>query len=686
MSAVASAFGLSDGSLDQSAQLVEHLRDKQLLLLLDNAEHLTESCGELVALILTTSPGVRILLTSRHILGVRGEQILPVPPLEVPELGEPAEVRRQPVVQLFADRAAAVVPNFVVDAGNAELVVRICRTLDGIPLAIEAVVVWLRILTPQELLRRLDRTFQLLNRGNRSAPTRQQTLYATIDWSYTLCSADERLLWERLSIFTGEFDLAAVAALYEGEPVETHELIDLLARLVDKSVITSRIGRPAARFTLLGTLRQFGQLKLGATGDERRIRRRHAAHYRALATRAAHDWLSGGQQERVYQRLTAEHDNLCAAMLFGLEGEDPAAGLELAVSMTYFWLGCGALGEARRWLDLALASNPEPSRDRAHGLWANGHAAVIMGQFEAGIRLARAAEGWAREHGDEPTLAHALLVLGTATLQQGAFEQAQGYCDEALSRFEAVGELTFLGLTLATRSMVATFRGEFQHALAFTEQARDVCARHGERWAGSYAHYSAALLAWIQGGHEVALREVDAGLRIARTLNDLLAAGMLLDLRAWVEESAGRPEPAAELLGVSHAVWPLIGRSSEFGGPPWGSRHEACELQLRKELGDQAFELAFERGVRIAAGLPDAVAHVLGETAAAEVTTAEVVQLSKREREVAELVAGGLSNRDIAKNLGITPRTAETHVNNVLGKLGFSSRARLAAWVTQQRQ
>ncbi|MBP2478564.1 non-specific serine/threonine protein kinase [Crossiella equi] len=686
LAAVNAALGLSDGSEEPLRQVVVYLRTANLLLVLDNVEHLAEAVGDLVGTVLSTSPGVRVLVTSRHTLGVFGEQLLPVAPLAVGHDEDWTAARGQPAVRLFADRALAVMPGFVLDRPTTEDVVRVCQTLDGIPLAIEAATVWLRTLPLNEILRRLDRTFQLLSRGNRGAPTRQQTLYATIDWSYALCSTEERLLWERLSVFPGDFDLAAVAALYEGEEIAQHELIDLLAHLVDKSVLTSEIGQSAARFRLLRTLRQFGQLKLNAAGESRRIRRRHAEHYLGLARTAAHDWLSGRRQVPVSTLLTREHDNLHTALTFSLDGENPAAGLELAASMTYYWLGCGVLGEATRWLHLALTANPAPSRHRAQALWAKAHVAVIMGRPEQARPLAQEAEDWARVNEDDEVLAHVLLIRGTDALQASEFERSGSLCDEAVARFELAGNATFLALSMALRSIVSTFRGEFQHAAAFTEQARRICAEHGEHWASSYVHYSAALTAWIQGDHTRARTELDAGLGVVRSLNDLLAAGMLLDLRAWLADSTGNPGLAAELLGISQTVWPAAGSVKAYQFTPWAVRHAACEQQLRAKLGDTAYENAFLRGTQAASRLADAVAHVLGEGAPRHEAQAEPAPLSRREQQVAELVAAGLSNRNIAERLNIAPRTAETHVNNVLNKLGFNSRARLAAWITEQRR
>ncbi|MET9618586.1 ATP-binding protein, partial [Kitasatospora indigofera] len=302
---VMDAVGLRTMGPEVTAGLVNYLRDKRLLLVLDNCEHLVEACADLAAELLPACPGVRVLATSREVLDIAGERTFLVAPLAVPEEDEGPD--RTPAagawtgavadaMALFADRAAAAVPGFEVTADNAWAVAALCRHLDGLPLAIELAAVRMRALSVEELLQRQDERYELLTRRQRGTPvSRHRSLRATVDWSFELCSPDERLLWARLSVFAGGCDLDAAESVCAREGLTRDAVLDVMAGLVEKSIITREEHHGRARYRMLETIRQYGREQLRSTGEEPELRRRHRDHYLRLAERVQERWFGPGQ-------------------------------------------------------------------------------------------------------------------------------------------------------------------------------------------------------------------------------------------------------------------------------------------------------------------------------------------------------------------------------------------------------
>lgn len=296
-STVAGALGVTDPRDEPIARLCEYLGGKELLLVLDNCEHVVDACAVLVAKLLAAGPGVRVLAASRHVLGVEGEHLLPVPPLSLPEqdgAGPDSEA-----VTLFCDRVAAVVPGFTVTPGNQQTVNAICRRLEGMPLAIELAASRTRTLGLDRLREELGQTFAFLTTGNRAAPSRQQTLENAITWSYDLCSPEEQLLWARLSVFLGSFGLDAVADVCSGEGIAPENVSGLLTGLLDKSIINRESGSfgRTVRFRMLGVIRRFGRSQLASSGAEAAVRGRHLDYYRRLVAHGDDRYFSPAEVE-----------------------------------------------------------------------------------------------------------------------------------------------------------------------------------------------------------------------------------------------------------------------------------------------------------------------------------------------------------------------------------------------------
>src|SRR5215472_3350934 len=382
--AVAAALGLQDrAGYAPAASLAEYLAGRQLLLVLDNCEHLVDAVAELAGLLLRAAAGLRVLATSREALTIDGETVLAVPPLPVPPPGRrltAAELTRFPAVGLFAERAAQVVPGFAVTEANAAAVAGICRRVDGLPLAIELAAARLPVLSAQQIDERLGDRLGLLTRGGRARPARQQTLRASIEWSWELCSRAERLVWARCSVFAGGFELDAAEGVCADDRLAAGRVLDLLAGLAGKSILIAGYREGVARYRLPEPLREFGQERLCESGEETALRRRHRDWHEQLARRVDVDWLSPQMTEWA-PRLFREHANVQAAQDFcQAEPGEAEAGLRIALHVWpyYYWLA-GHLSEGRYRLGQALARAREPTIWRARGLILAGYLTAIGG-------------------------------------------------------------------------------------------------------------------------------------------------------------------------------------------------------------------------------------------------------------------------------------------------------------------
>ena len=340
--------------------LADHLASRETLLILDNCEHLVEACERLAGALLYASPNLRILATSREPLGVAGETVLLVPPLSLPDPGHPPapkELERYEAVRLFVESAGSATPTFELNERNASTVALLCRNLDGIPLAIELAAARTKVLSVAQISSRLADNFWLLKSASRTADPRQQTLAATLEWSHELLGETERVVFRRLAVFAGGFTLGVAERICAAGGIEENDVLDLLTRLVDKSLVSvAERGGAEARYRLLETVRQYAWEKLGESGESEGARWRHARYYLALAEEAEPE-LSGAQEGIWLERLEAEHGNLRAALGWSLEGGDAGVGLRLAGALGGFWYKRGHLSEGRWWLNRELAAS-----------------------------------------------------------------------------------------------------------------------------------------------------------------------------------------------------------------------------------------------------------------------------------------------------------------------------------------
>ena len=683
---VSTSLGVFDTSDDALSAIADFVKDKQLLIVLDNCEHLIEACAVVAGKLLAAAPELRILATSRQVLGIEGEQILPVAPLPIPDVatsGGRATAAGHDAVSLFAERAAAVLPDFRVDERNFEYVLQICRQLDGMPLAIELAAVRLRNLSLEDILDRVDDRFRLLVAGSRTAPSRQQTLGAAIGWSYGLCSSDEQKAWARLAVFVGSFDLAAAEQVAAGNGIDRAEVLGLLSGLIDKSIVVREVDRSGvvARYRMLETIRRYGLERLRSSGQEQACRDRQLDHYRAVARRYASERFSPRQLEWIEQ-LTAEHANLRAALEFGLEtpGRTQAA-LEVVALLWNFWFAGGFLVEGHRWLVRALNANPEPSELRAQGLWSCAFLSLHRGDVEFAAGMVDECTALAAEFGDERLAARLVFCQGQLALVRGELDEAAALLEDAVARGGDEHNVADSYILLAAvRFFLDDVTGCAQAAAA----AHELCSTRGARWTGTYAEWALALSMWLRGEPAEGAALIQRALRERHALRDWTALMYLLEMLSWCTAGIGRYERCAELLGAVRTVRRLSG-SREAGAPTYHQIDERIAGQARAALGADGFDAAFARGLALSV---DEILEMGAEEKAQPRSSRPQdagAALTPRESEIAELVAEGLTNRQIAARLTISQRTAEGHVEKVLTKLGFTSRAQIAAWVAAQR-
>ncbi|MEU7746012.1 LuxR C-terminal-related transcriptional regulator [Nonomuraea sp. NPDC049158] len=682
---VAEALEIRDHTTCPPLQvLVGHLRDKQTLVILDNCEHLVHECAVVADTLLRAAPELRILATSRQTLGISGEQMLPVPTLPLPDSDRPgisAEVLMQcDGVRLFTERARAVLPTFAVTEDNRDLVLRICRRLDGLPLAIELAAVRLRALSLQQLHDRLDDRFRLLTAGSRATLPRHQTLRAMIDWSFGLCSEREQQVWERASVFAGTLDLEAAEAVCSGDGISREEIIDLVMGLVDKSVFLREEHGRVVRYRLLDTIRQYGRERLTASGQESALQRRHRAYYRALAARA-HAQLFGPSQVAWFDRLQLEHANLRTALdsFYG----DPAevrAGLGMAADLLYHWITSYYLGEGRRWLDRGLAMDTEPSEVRARALWANSWLAIIQADITAASTMLEESRILGELLGDELVRGYVALYSGMIAMYRGDTEMAIELYEEAAARHRSTENPVGLALALIRLSLAHSYLGDSSQAISLGDDCLAVCDTFGEGWHKAYTMMALGVEVWRQGDLRRATELEKESLVFNRSLDDPLGVGVNLEVLAWIAETEQHYGRAARLLGILETVWSSIGAPlSGYGHLV--RYHDECESRTRAALGDAAFDTEVKRGARLS--YDEALGYALQEEPPQDekAEKGEPARLTRRETEIAGLVAQGMTNKQIAAALVIAPRTAEGHIEHILNKLGFNSRAQIAVWV-----
>ena len=684
------------GTRNQSARppldaLIEHLQDKRLLLVLDNCEHLVDAVGELVGTLLRAAPDLRIIATSRTDLNAHGEHVFAVPPLAVPdpailESSRPA-LSSFEAIRLITDRALAA--GVVVTDDNLPDLARICQRLDGIPLAIELAAARLKTLSVAEVLRRLDDRFRLLTGGDpRIVPAHHQTLRATVDWSHELCTEAEQVLWARLSVFSGSFDLAAAEAVATCGSITTDDVLDLLGSLVRQSILAVDTTGTHTRYSLGETLRQYGQRRLDELGQTAELRQRHHEYYLNQAVEASTTWFGPGETV-LLARLGENLPDIRAAMDYCLTQPDAAtAGLLLATSLARarFWFFSGTLGEGRMWLRrFVRLTKQDPDDLHVAALASGAWLALCQGDHDAAhaIRARYLALAPRFEHG--LAAAAVRFAEGARRLLVDAHPDAVGLLHQARDQFLALGAAgdAFMADLFAT--MAAGFLTDRDTAISSSTELLAKAEASGAAWSISWAWWAVGLVELRFGSLQRALRRLRGALGQQQGLGDQWGPVWCVEALAWAAAASGDFEYAALLLGAADQMRKLTG--AEIPGLlPFAAQRAEAERLVRANLSAQAYAAAYAR----VSALTWAEAIDLGlqrrpsTRRPANPTPAPASELSRREQEIAALVAEGLSNPDIAAKLIISVRTAETHVRNILTKLGLDNRQQIASWVTER--
>jgi len=679
---IAGALGLqSRTSRWGPAVLGDQLANRSLLLVLDNCEHMSDACAVVVEALLTRCPDVRVLATSRQPLDIPGEYLFAVHPLQAPSYADrgvpPAVLGGFDAVTLFLERASALEPRFELTHENAPAIAELCYRLDGLPLAVELAAARVRHLSPQQMLSRLEPGYELLRSRSSVTPPRQRSLRSLIEWSHDLCDADERRLWARLSVFSGSFSAEAAETVCAGSELPRAAVLPTLAALVDKSIVVSEPGEPEVRFRILEVIRAFGHERLITAGEENALRRAHRDHYWRVVTEDYPQWFGPGQLRRLHW-CRLERDNLRAAIDFSLRDDDghPAAAV-LATALAGEAIISGRHAEGRHWIDKVLAGSGVPARERATLLWVDGTCALQQGDVDGAEPLLEEAVELATELGERHETAMAVAFLGTCRLMQGRLNDAL----QAFRRATSIGgeaDDPMLG-SIVTAGMAAALgqRGEVDQAIALCRQCIAISETCSDEWHKAQALCQLADLLRQRGDHDLAVEAAGRALALNRLFSHAVGTAQCFDTLAGIDCLRGDFARAGRLLGAAD-------------GLRQGTDVRLVDrlVELRAEVvaqGARAIGVDFEeaRAVGLRSSVEDNVAVALGEALPDDAPPPPLSStLTRREREIAELIASGASNKEIASALVISPRTAEGHVVHILNKLGFSSRVQIAAWVS----
>ena len=692
---VAAALGVREHpDLPLTQTLCNHLGSRRTLLVLDNCEHLIDAAARLVKDLLCACPNLRVLASSREPLVISGETVWPVPTLSLPD--PEAEISVEALmgaeaVQLFVDRARSRLPDFELTPENARSVATICRDLDGLPLAIELSTARMGALAVEQVAERLEDSLKLLTGGDRTVAPRHQTLRATLEWSYELLSEPERSLFGRLSVFAGGWTLEAAEAVGAGEGIEEGEVLDLLSRLVSKSMVVVESAEGSAlRYGMLQPVRQYGQERLGATGEADLVRRRHAWWYFELA-KEVEPWLRGARQEVWLEHLEREYSNLRAALGWALERGETELALWFGGALAEFWYLSGHLSEGRRWLEAALASSTDspPSPARAKALARAGWIAWEQGDYGRSVVHSQESLALSRELEDETGAVAALSNLGWAALLGNDLGRAAALAEEALTLGRTLGDTGGVARALLILGLAAVARGDHDRALALHEESLEL-AREAEDGLAMALSVGMGALASLGRGDERRARALcEEGLALCLQPRVMNVTAFHLHASAALASWQGRAARSARLWGAAGSVREAIGATLspvELG--VYGHYIDAARMRLEEAAWEEAWEegkaMRVEEAVEYA--LAESEERRRGRTPRRSPTPNEPPTsgrpedvLTRRELEVAALAGGGLTNRQIAEELSISEHTAATHLRRILKKLGFRSRAQLCA-------
>ncbi|TGB16007.1 LuxR C-terminal-related transcriptional regulator [Streptomyces sp. MZ04] len=653
--------------------VVAHLQGRRLLIVLDTCEHLLDACAMLCDLLLRETADVCVLATSRQPLDVPGERCLPISPLAPDD-----------ALDLFVQRAAAITPRFSVsDANQAQLRMLVDR-LDGIPLALELAAVRLRAVPLRELVVRLETRFGVLTGGRRTSIARHQTLSTAIGWSHDLCTPKERLLWSRLSVFAGSFDLSVVEQVCAGGELPLPDVLEALIGLVDKSVV-QRIADDGSRYRLLDSIRAYGCEQLARAGGAALMGEQHFAYCQELGQQFW-DGLISSDQTRLHQAVRAEIADIQTALQYAYADagtERAAQGLWLATQLGPYWRAAGRLSEGRYWIDKGLALVPEDCAERAWGLFMTGVFAVWTGDLAVAPERFQEAREVALRCGHERVAMFTAPYIGAMRALCGEVEEGLAAVREGRRRIEAAGDALGMSVVHYEGALLLAVFGDIDGALEFCSAGLEHLEGTGELQFYGSTLMTQGLILWLAGQHEQSAAPLRQALDAVSEIGDVLVAALCCLGLAWHAAAEERNARAAWLLGYAESARRLSGDPVAML-PSLLEEQEAVQKSVRIALGGAEFERWHGVGARMSGtAILEAVRSDTDVPPTGRVPGARngggISELTPREREVAALVAQGLSNREVAERLVISKRTADTHVEHILTKLHVTSRTEIAA-------
>jgi predicted ATPase/DNA-binding CsgD family transcriptional regulator len=705
--------------------LVENLQNRELMIVLDNCEHLLSACAQLSKAILM-APGVKILATSREPLGVPGEIRYPLPPLGLPPVSASVqEMQGCDAIQLFIERARAILPGFDMTEENAEAVAKLCRKLDGIPLAIELASARLNVLALDQINGMLEDHFELPFSGAHAVLSHHRSLRAAVDWSFDLLTPSEKSLFVRLSVFAGGCSLEAVEIICNYDDVERGQVLKLLSSLVDKSLVVAHtLLGSEARYSLLETIRLYAKEKMIASDEWTVIRDRHL-NYFVQKTGEALPKLSGPYQVLWLDWLEGEYDNIRAALAWSIESGQIEKGLRITNAIYSFWTIRDYAGEGLEWVEQLLAKADEKispvvhANALAYAAFLSGFRGNILEQIrygkDAGVISSAVADS------DKQALAWALTAEAFGRRAAGDYQAEFAINKRIIQLQKELGNRYFLGIVLSTASFTAMSLGEYEEAHAMLDEALPILRELGNPYRVAMALNFSGDLARCERDYQRAqtyyeesialLRELEAPRDLASLLQNLghtcLHLGDIERASALFKDSidiqvAQRniPGTAACLIGFAalavsyrlpEAAARLLAAVDEIGGPLVTSTWAATRLEydhnlalVKDSLTRPEYEVEEAEGRKMA--IDEAVHYaqdILAKAAAAHKIRKRDLGLTVREREVAALIGQGKSNDEIAKDLMVSKRTIETHIANIRSKLGFVQRTQIVRWAIE---
>lgn len=657
--------------------LADALSDRTRLLVLDNFEQVV-SAAPLVTSLLSQCHGLKVIVTSRVALHVGGEQIMPVLPLALPETGHGfilAEVAQSPAVRLFAERASAVDLTFRITDNNAHAVAEVCRRVDGLPLAIELAAARVGVFSPRELADRMERRLPALAHGPRDAPRRQQTISNAIAWSYDLLDEEQRHLFESLSIFSGGWTLDAAEAIANEKNTD---ILESLAALIDHSLVqVSMQPDGSTRYGMLETIREFGRERLAQRGEGNAFAR-HAAYFTNLAERADR---AGNTPEQVIwlRRLATEIHNLRVALAWSLD-HDPVVTLRLAGALGMFWMTQALMREGGDWIESALARGPSaPLSIRAKALRRAGDLACWQGEYRLAASKLEDALSIFREIGDEAGIGITLFGLARTAHFSGDFEPALSLYEQTIQLQEKLGNWYAVAGATGNRGMMYSRQGDLERGQRQVETALRLCREHD---------YPMQVAIWARDLGELFLRHNGDQSRARELIFEALQIDAEssplripenLEVVALLALGERQPDRAARLHGAAHRLRTLTGFPRTWEEC---QDFEADVAAIRSALGPEAFDAAWKAGKAMT--VEEAIAEALQQPDVLPPETTGVMnRLTTREREVLQLIVDGLSDKEVAEQLSISPYTVMRHVANILNKLGLPSRTAAATFAVR---